>query len=41
LSMGRMKLLQLGMCLLEIEDGKVVLRDFIDTLKPHNQEIER
>jgi len=40
-SMGRMKLLQLGMCLLEIEDGKVVLRDFIDTLKPHNQEIER
>jgi len=39
--MGRMKLLQLGMCLLEIEEGKVVLRDFIDTLKPHNQEIER
>jgi len=39
--MGRMKLLQLGMCLLEIEDGKVVLRDFIDTLKPHTQEVER
>jgi len=39
--MGRMKLLQLGMCLLEIEDDKVVLRDFIDTLKPYNQEVER
>lgn len=39
--MGRMKMLQLGMCLLEIEDGKVVLRDFIDTLKPHAEEIEK
>jgi len=40
-SMSRMKLLQLGMCLLEIEDGKVVLRDFIDTIKPFNQKVEK
>lgn len=39
--MGRMKMLQLGMVLLEIEDGKVVLRDFIDTLKPHAEEIQK
>ena len=35
-----MKMLEVGMCLLEIEDGKVVLRDFIHTLKPYSEEME-
>jgi len=39
--MSRMKLTQYGMCLLEIEEGKVVLRDFIDTPAPLNDEVER
>jgi len=39
--MSRMKLTQYGMCLLEIEDEKVVLRDFIDTPAPLIGEIER
>jgi len=36
-----MKLTQYGMCLLEIEDGKVAMRDFIDTPAPLMEEIER
>ena len=39
--MSRFKLTQYGMGLLEIEEGKVVLRDFIDTPAPLLDEVER
>jgi len=38
---GRTKMLQLGIALLAIEEDKVALNEFVDTLKPHMQEVEK